>query len=200
MFNLIMAVDQHGRIGRGRNLLWHIPRDLVHFKNMTKGKVVVVGQETLKSIGMLLPGRKHVIIAKTRTDAGLLRMIERRCPGTAVLGFITETEDDIYSIPEMVAHFLEDRGYDCSDAWVIGGAKVYSVFSNYVSRFVITHVTVKPGADFLISDVYAPMFPALLNSDKVQTNVLLDKPISTDDISKDDIALTYKIVEYRVLT
>lgn len=197
MFNLIMAVDQYGRIGRGRKLLWSIPRDMVHFKNTTKNKVVIVGQETLKSIGMLLPGRKHLVIAKNLNDPEILKMIERSGPGTEVLGFITESEDDIYSIPELCAHFLEDRGYDCSDAWVIGGAKVYAVFSNYVSRFVITHVTMKPGADFLISDVYAPLLPALINNEKMQVTVLLDKPDANDLLSSDPV-LTYKIVDYRL--
>ncbi len=197
MFNMILAMDQYGRIGRGRNLLWNLPEDLAHFKNTTKGKVVIVGQETLKSIGMLLPGRKHLIIAKNLNDPAVLKMIERAGPTTQVLGFITEDENDIYCIAEKCAHFLEDLGYDCSDAWVIGGAKIYAAFSTYTSRFVITHVLLKPDADVLINDIYAPMFPALLNTEKVTITELLTKP-RYDGIDPSSSVLTFKIIEYRL--
>lgn len=50
-------------IGNGSQLPWHIPEELKFFKEMTTNKTLIMGANTLKSIGKTLPNRNHVIIS-----------------------------------------------------------------------------------------------------------------------------------------
>ena len=51
MISLIVAMDYNGLIGKGNGLPWHIPADMKHFKKITTGKTVVMGEKTYESIG-----------------------------------------------------------------------------------------------------------------------------------------------------
>ena len=40
---MIVAVDETRAIGKDNRLLWHIPEDLKHFKELTTGHAVIMG-------------------------------------------------------------------------------------------------------------------------------------------------------------
>lgn len=52
--SIIVAIDQNNGIGKGNELLVHIPEDLGFFKRTTMGHHVVMGRITYESIGRLL--------------------------------------------------------------------------------------------------------------------------------------------------
>lgn len=61
----IAAVSQNGIIGHDNNLIWHLPDDLKHFKNLTKGHAIIMGRKTWESLGSRpLPHRTHIIISR----------------------------------------------------------------------------------------------------------------------------------------
>ena len=65
--NLIVAVDRNWGIGCDNKLLAHIPEDMKFFREMTTGKVVVMGRKTFESLpNGALPNRDNVVI--TRND------------------------------------------------------------------------------------------------------------------------------------
>ena len=66
MINLIVATSKNGVIGNDNSLIWHLPSDLKHFKNLTTGKTIVMGRKTYESIGKALPNRRNIVI--TRQD------------------------------------------------------------------------------------------------------------------------------------
>ena len=43
MITLIAAAADDNAIGKGSNLLWHLPKDFKHFKNLTTGIVLLWG-------------------------------------------------------------------------------------------------------------------------------------------------------------
>jgi len=49
--SVIVAIDETRAIGKDNQLLWHIPEDLKHFKELTIGHTVVMGENTYRSIG-----------------------------------------------------------------------------------------------------------------------------------------------------
>ena len=49
IMNLIAAVDNNWAIGKNNQLLVRIPMDQKFFREMTTGKVVVMGRKTLES-------------------------------------------------------------------------------------------------------------------------------------------------------
>lgn len=66
---LIAAVAEQNRvIGRGKELPWHIPEDLKHFKRLTTGHALLVGRRTFESIvhqfGGPLPDRRMVVLSR----------------------------------------------------------------------------------------------------------------------------------------
>lgn len=64
IISLIVAMANDRVIGKDNDMPWHLPADLKHFKAVTLGKPVIMGRKTHESIGMVLPGRKNIIISR----------------------------------------------------------------------------------------------------------------------------------------
>ena len=79
MIALIAAIDTANCIGKDRTLPWHIPEDLAHFKNLTEGKIVLMGRKTWESLPKNyrpLPNRINIVITRQSDYAlpnGVLR-------------------------------------------------------------------------------------------------------------------------------
>ena len=63
MIALIVAIDQNNAIGKDNQLLWHLPKDLSFFKNVTSGNAIIMGRKTFESIGKALPNRRNIVIS-----------------------------------------------------------------------------------------------------------------------------------------
>lgn len=64
--SMIVATDAYGVIGAhwSTKLLWHYPNDLKRFREVTMGKTIVMGVQTHKDIGRVLPGRRNIVLAQ----------------------------------------------------------------------------------------------------------------------------------------
>lgn len=63
IISLIVAAAENGVIGKDNKLPWHLPDDLKHFKELTKGKTVIMGRKTYESIGKPLPERRNIVLS-----------------------------------------------------------------------------------------------------------------------------------------
>lgn len=126
MFSLIVAMDNRGAIGRKNGLLWELPGDMKHFREYTKGKVVLMGTKTALSIGRALPGRTNLVLSRTgKAPYEGQIAVKEVCE---VLRWHAR-----HSSPEIV---------------VCGGGEIYRQMLPYVSRMAITQVdTVVEDAD-----------------------------------------------------
>lgn len=66
---IVAAIAEKNRlIGDGKDLPWHIPEDLRHFKRLTLGHPLVMGRRTFESLlhqfGGPLPGRENVVLTR----------------------------------------------------------------------------------------------------------------------------------------
>ena len=61
---IVVAIDEKGGIGKDNQLLWHLPADLKHFKNITSGYPIIMGRKTYDSIGKPLPNRRNIVISR----------------------------------------------------------------------------------------------------------------------------------------
>jgi len=61
--SIIVAVAKNNVIGGKGKLLWHLPGDLKHFKEVTMGHHILMGKTTYESIGRILPGRTSLILS-----------------------------------------------------------------------------------------------------------------------------------------
>ncbi len=62
-------MSRHTRaIGNKNTLLWHIPADLKHFKELTLGHPIIMGRNTflsiIKILGKPLPGRTNIVLTR----------------------------------------------------------------------------------------------------------------------------------------
>jgi dihydrofolate reductase len=65
---LIAAVARDGSIGRGNELLCHLPEDQQHFRRVTMGCPVIMGRKTWDSLPPRfrpLPGRRNIVVTRS---------------------------------------------------------------------------------------------------------------------------------------
>jgi dihydrofolate reductase len=62
--SIVVAISTNNAIGKNNQLLWHIPADLKHFKEITTGKTIIMGRKTFDSIGKPLPNRRNIVITR----------------------------------------------------------------------------------------------------------------------------------------
>lgn len=115
---LIVAADKNWGIGKGNDLLCHIPEDLKHVKELTMGNTLIMGKKTLESLpgGNPLPGRKHIVLC-----------------------FPDETIDKdvitVHSVEEALSLIKDDE-----EAFVFGGESIYHAFLPYVDLAYVTKI------------------------------------------------------------
>ena len=61
---IVVAIAQNKAIGKNNQLLWHLPADLKHFKEITSGHTIIMGRKTYDSIGKPLPNRRSIVITR----------------------------------------------------------------------------------------------------------------------------------------
>ena len=128
----IVAIAQNFAIGKDGNLPWHRSADLKFFKQTTTNHAVVMGFNTWKSIGKPLPKRLNIVLSRTQnienqTEVLLLRSVE-----------------------EVIAL---SKYLNC-DLFIIGGAKTYKNFADFVDEWIVTEIpeTVKDADTFMPMD------------------------------------------------
>ncbi|OGI31659.1 MAG: hypothetical protein A3G09_02305 [Candidatus Moranbacteria bacterium RIFCSPLOWO2_12_FULL_48_12] len=117
--SMIAAVAKKDRaIGKDNALLWHIPEDFQHFKNMTSGHAIIMGENTFKSIGKALPNRTNIVLSQT--------------PDFAPEGCLV-----VRSLDEALAAAKE---HESEEIFICGGASVYKQMIPYAERLYLTLV------------------------------------------------------------
>ena len=74
MITIIAAIGKNNELGKDNQLLWHLPADLKHFKNLTSGHPIIMGRKTYESIGKPLPNRTNIVVSRKddRFEEGIL--------------------------------------------------------------------------------------------------------------------------------
>lgn len=109
VYSHIVAAAKNHVIGNQGRLPWHIPEDLKFFKNKTRGKILVMGRKTFRSLKTPLPHRLHIVV--TRSPTGL------RVPKGVHLCTSLEAA---YRLCEK-----QDVSFYGSEVFITGGGEVY---------------------------------------------------------------------------
>ncbi|MBR0091032.1 MAG: dihydrofolate reductase [Lachnospiraceae bacterium] len=114
----IVAADANWGIGRDGTLLVRIPADMKRFREMTTGKVVVLGRKTLQTFpqGRPLPDRDNIILSRNP---------DFRVKGAAVVHDLSELQKLLADVPQ-------------DDVFCIGGAQIYELL---LPQCDVCHVT-----------------------------------------------------------
>jgi dihydrofolate reductase len=62
--SIIVATSENHAIGKDNQLLWHLPGDLKHFKDITSGHTIIMGRRTFDSVGKPLPNRRNIVVTR----------------------------------------------------------------------------------------------------------------------------------------
>lgn len=63
-FHALAAMSENRIIGSHNSIPWHLPEDFKWFKQMTLGKIIIMGRKTFESIGKPLPGRTTWVLSR----------------------------------------------------------------------------------------------------------------------------------------
>jgi dihydrofolate reductase len=122
---MVAARADNGVIGVDGDLPWRIPADLRHFKQITKGRPMIMGRKTFDSLPGLLEGRRHIVLTR---DAD----------------WEEEGAEVAHSVDEALK--LANGPHVC----VIGGAEIYRLFLPHADRIELTEVKANPAGDTVL--------------------------------------------------
>lgn len=122
--NLILAVDSNWGIGKDNEMLFHLKKDLAHFKETTTGKTLIMGRKTYDSIGHALPNRENIVLSRNK-NFKLSDAIVFHNPDD-ILDYTMDIRDDVF---------------------VIGGSEIVDIFLEVVDTAIITKIFESREAD-----------------------------------------------------
>ncbi|MCS5712549.1 dihydrofolate reductase [Candidatus Berkiella aquae] len=127
--SFVVAMAENKVIGHNNQLLWHLPNDLKHFKELTIGKPIIMGRKTYESIGKPLPERQNIILTQQALTL----------PGC----------DVVHSVEEALA-----KAGTAEEVMVIGGGEIYRLFFPQAHTLYITlvHTTLNGETTFVEFD------------------------------------------------
>lgn len=129
MITLIAAVGLRNELGKDNQLLWHLPNDFKHFKELTSGHHVIMGRKTFESLPGILPNRTHIVISRN--------------PAWQIEGVLLASSLD-------AAFNLVPAG---EQAYVIGGGEIYRQALPYSDRIELTRVETQMEADTFFPEI-----------------------------------------------
>ncbi|WP_312301821.1 dihydrofolate reductase [Chryseobacterium sp.] len=124
MTTIVVAMGEKNEIGFENQLLWHLPKDLKHFKDLTSGHPVIMGRKTYESIGKPLPNRTNIVVSRKKDwfEEGIL-----------IVGSLKEAMKFAKKIDEEV--------------FIIGGGNIYEQTMDIVDKLEVTLVKADLEAD-----------------------------------------------------
>ncbi len=128
----IVVVDRNWGIGKKNDLLFRLPADMKHFREVTAGKTVVMGSNTLLSFpeGKPLKNRTNIVL----------------WPGG-------EKREDCVVIGSLEELFSEVKKYPQEDVFVVGGAMMYRTLLPYCDEAIVTKADADGGAEVFFENL-----------------------------------------------
>src|SRR5882757_2752929 len=126
--SIVVAVSQNHAIGKDNKLLWYLPNDLKHFKEITTGHTIIMGRKTYESVGKPLPNRRNIII--TRQDITI------------------EGCEVVKSIEDALALCANE-----DEVFIVGGAEIYKLAMSKTDRIYLTIIHHSFDADTLFPEI-----------------------------------------------
>lgn len=111
----VVAISENHVIGKDNKLLWYLPNDLKHFKEITSGHTVIMGRKTYDSVGKPLPRRRNIIITRQAISI--------------------EGCEVVNSIEAALALCADEE-----EVFIVGGAEIYKQSMHLTDRIYLTIV------------------------------------------------------------
>ncbi len=120
--SLIAALASNRAIGKDNELLWHLPEDMRHFRETTRGKPVIMGRKTWESLPESfrpLPGRHNIVVSRDPAY---------QASGATLAGSLAD------ALRQAAAKS------NAEEVFVIGGAQLYREALPLANRLYLTEI------------------------------------------------------------
>ena len=124
----LVAVSNNKVIGKDNDLPWKLKKDLLHFKNYTVGKTILMGRKTFESIGRPLPNRNNFMVSTTLKNVA----------GAEVFKSLDSAIENVSPGEEVV---------------IIGGGYLFRESVNFFNKLVLTQVDCEIDGDIFYPEV-----------------------------------------------
>jgi dihydrofolate reductase len=111
--SIVVAISENHVIGKDNKLLWHLPNDLKHFKDITTGHTIIMGRKTYESVGKPLPRRRNIIITRQAISIDGCEVVD--------------------SIEAALALCKDEP-----EVFIVGGAEIYRLLLHLTNRIYLT--------------------------------------------------------------
>ncbi|MDO8436032.1 MAG: dihydrofolate reductase [bacterium] len=118
LISIIVAIGNNQVIGIKNSLPWNLPADMEHFRSLTVGKPIIMGQKTFESIGKALPLRTNIILTLDKS-------------------FHAPNCITAYSIDEAL-QIAQNTG--AKEVMICGGVSIYKQFLPLAGRLYLTFI------------------------------------------------------------
>ena len=125
----IMAIADNGAFGIHQGLPWHIPSELQYFKSITMNNPMIMGYNTFKSIGKILPGRDHIVITSKKIPI----------------------QEALYTVGSFSEACSVLQTLHCKKAFIIGGATLFTDTLDLCSLVHVSRIHIEPKADIFFT-------------------------------------------------
>ncbi len=132
IISLIAALASNRAIGKDNALLWHLPEDMRHFRETTRGKPVIMGRKTWESLPASfrpLPGRHNIVVSRDPAYPA---------SGATLAGSFEDA--------------VRQAG-DAMEVFVIGGAALYREALPIADRLYLTEIDQRFDGDVFFPEV-----------------------------------------------
>lgn len=121
MLSSVVIVSKNNIIGCENGLIFDIKEDLKHFKEITTGKIIILGRKTFESLPFILPNRHHIILTNN-TNYEVPKSKEKI--------------EIVHNINDIIKKYANSN----DEIFIIGGGTIYNSLLPYTKKLYITHV------------------------------------------------------------
>ncbi len=138
MISIIAAIGKNRELGVKNRIPWHIREDLLRFKHLTTGKIVIVGRKTFESLVIYyqksqrpFPKRTYIIVTRDNEYKPKLTNV-------------VETQSSQFISAGSVREAIEKgKKIDSGEIFLIGGASIYQEGIKYADKLYLTLVDIE---------------------------------------------------------
>lgn len=119
MISISVAVAKNNIIGNDNKLIWHISEDLKRFKQITTGKIMIMGRKTFESLPGILPNREHIVVTRDKNfkvDSDKVKVV--------------------HDLDSLIKKYIDSE----DEIFVIGGAEIYKQVLPYTKKIYLTKI------------------------------------------------------------
>lgn len=118
LLSLVVAASDNDVIGKDNWMPWDLPAELAHFREVTRGKTVIMGRKTYDAMDRPMPKRHNIVVSRRK---------DLMIPGV----------DVVSSIEEAIELAKKDG---LAEACVIGGEQIYRLALPLADRIYLSRV------------------------------------------------------------